>query len=114
MTYNGGITFWKAGTIVVFSLWTNGLYQLILNFHQTRQPQTVVQPFWAIPGLHYVGVMSLFCHIFSILELVPIVLAASVGGMFGQSNRSILKCNNSSVSVLQNKSSKNSHLMRLL
>ena len=51
----------------------------------------------------------------SILDLVPIVLAASVWGMFWQSKRSILKCDNSSVvSVLQNKSSKNGHLMRLL
>ena len=41
----------------------------------------------------------------SILELVPIVLAASVWGMSWQSKRLIFKCDNSSVvSVLQNKS----------
>ena len=51
----------------------------------------------------------------SILELVLIVLAASVWGMFWQSKRLIFKCDNSSVvSVLQNKSSKNRHLMKLL
>ena len=50
-----------------------------------------------------------------ILELVPIVLAASVWGMFWQSKRLIFKCDNSSfVSVLQNKSLKNGHLMKLL
>ena len=50
----------------------------------------------------------------SILELVPIVLAASVWGMFWHSKRLILKCDNPSVvSVLQNKSSKNGHLMKL-
>ena len=41
----------------------------------------------------------------SILELVPIVLASSVWGMFWQSMRLIFKCDNwSVVSVLQNKS----------
>ena len=51
----------------------------------------------------------------SILELVPIVLAASVWGMFWQGKRLIFKCDNSSVvSVLQNKSSKSGHLMKLL
>ena len=41
----------------------------------------------------------------SILELVPIVLAASVWGMFWQRKSLIFKCDNSSVvSVLQNKS----------
>ena len=68
----------------------------ILKFHQTLQPQTVVQSFWAIPGLHYVGLMSLIYHI-SILALVPTVLAASVWGMFWQSKRLIFKCDNSSV-----------------
>ena len=45
MTYNGGITFWKAGMVVVFSLWTNGLFQLILKFHQTLQPQRLCSHF---------------------------------------------------------------------
>ena len=40
----------------------------------------------------------------SILELIPIVLAATVWGMFWQGKRLIFKCDNSSVvSVLQNK-----------
>ena len=51
----------------------------------------------------------------SILELVPIVLAASVWGMSWQGKRLIFKCDNSSVvSVLLHKSSKNGHLMKLL
>ena len=70
--------------VVAFSLWSNGLYQLILKFHQTLQPQTVVQPFWAIPALHYVGLIyELDLPHISILELVPLFRLPVSGACFG-------------------------------
>ena len=105
MTYNGGITFWKANRVVVFFFMDKWAFPADFEISSDAATSNGCAAILGDSRFALCWPDELDLTHISILELVPIVLAASVWGMFWQSKRLIFKCVNLSVvSVLQNKS----------
>ena len=112
MILNGGTIFWITGMGKVFSWWiTPANFEVSSDAARSVGCGALLGNFWF--ALRWPNMEQL--PEIAVLELVPIVPAASVWGDIWSNQRIRFICDNLSVvQVLQKKSSKDSHLLKLL